>query len=224
MAAAWCPPDHRHYSPSWEHLGLRNSHLEGQIADDCDILVYWYGKRYSISQLFTLFILFLLIYFISLHPSSLEDIYGSLWPMTQLYPSSLLAPVARMNPKPISTFWPSMQSDGTGVGVCPLKSMTRDFWSAGRKTVSLYWTSVRLASIVPPWRGAWEWSCVREECKDEERRSRSRWYHLSPRVKGLLNATPTLSFLCLYNHSELKSGCTEFPVTGNERAWWLPRL
>ena len=33
------------------HLGLRHSHLEPQIADGCDILVYWYGRKYSISHL-----------------------------------------------------------------------------------------------------------------------------------------------------------------------------
>lgn len=60
--------------------------------------------------------------------------------------------------------------------------------------------------------------CERGMLKDEERGNRSQWYHLSPRVKGLLNATPSLSFLCLYNHSELKAGCTEVPVTRNERA------
>ena len=36
------------------HLGLRHSHLESQIADGRDILVYWYGRKYSISHLETI--------------------------------------------------------------------------------------------------------------------------------------------------------------------------
>ena len=38
------------YSPSWVHLGLRNSRWGAGIVDNCDILIYWYGRKYSISQ------------------------------------------------------------------------------------------------------------------------------------------------------------------------------
>ena len=31
-------------------LGLTSLHWRAAIADDCDILVYWYGRKYSISQ------------------------------------------------------------------------------------------------------------------------------------------------------------------------------
>ena len=47
--------------------------------------------RYNKCFLFTLFILFLLIYFISLHPNALEDIYGSLLEKAMAPHSSTLA-------------------------------------------------------------------------------------------------------------------------------------
>ena len=34
----------------WVPLGLTRSHWRAAITEDCDILLYWYGKKYSISQ------------------------------------------------------------------------------------------------------------------------------------------------------------------------------
>ena len=39
------------YSPSWVPSGLTSSPWRTVIADDCDIRVFWYGRKYSISQL-----------------------------------------------------------------------------------------------------------------------------------------------------------------------------
>ena len=36
------------YSPSWVAWGLTNSHWRAIITDDCDILIYWCGRKYSI--------------------------------------------------------------------------------------------------------------------------------------------------------------------------------
>ena len=47
-AAVWWRLDCR-YSPSWVPLWLRNSQQRAAIADDCDILVYWYCRKYFIS-------------------------------------------------------------------------------------------------------------------------------------------------------------------------------
>ena len=46
-AAIWWLLDSRYSSLSW---GLRSSQLRAAISDDRDILVYWYGRKYSTSQ------------------------------------------------------------------------------------------------------------------------------------------------------------------------------
>ena len=46
---SWWLSDHR-YSSSWVHLGLASSHWRAEIANDCDILVYWQGRKCSISH------------------------------------------------------------------------------------------------------------------------------------------------------------------------------
>ena len=38
------------YSPSWVPLGLTSSHLRAVVTGDCDILIYWCGRKYSISH------------------------------------------------------------------------------------------------------------------------------------------------------------------------------
>ena len=38
------------FSPSWVPLGLTSSHWRAAVPDDCDILFYWHGREYSISQ------------------------------------------------------------------------------------------------------------------------------------------------------------------------------
>ena len=45
MAATW-----QVLIPFLSALRLRNSHWRAAIADDCDILVYWYGRKHSISH------------------------------------------------------------------------------------------------------------------------------------------------------------------------------
>ena len=46
MAARW-----QLFFPSWVPSGLTGSHRGAATADDCDILVYWYGKKHSISYM-----------------------------------------------------------------------------------------------------------------------------------------------------------------------------
>ena len=55
VAAIWWPLCLRYFSLSWVPLGLRNSHLETGNPDDCDILADWHGRKYSISQVGSLF-------------------------------------------------------------------------------------------------------------------------------------------------------------------------
>ena len=40
----------RRYSPSWVPLRFTWWYWRAAIADDCDILVYWYGRNYSFSH------------------------------------------------------------------------------------------------------------------------------------------------------------------------------
>ena len=42
--------DSKYSSPSWVPLGLTSSHWRAAVPDDCDIIVYWHGREYSISQ------------------------------------------------------------------------------------------------------------------------------------------------------------------------------
>ena len=49
VAAVWWLLDSR-YSPSWVPLGLTSSHLRAVVTGDCDILIYWCGRKYSISH------------------------------------------------------------------------------------------------------------------------------------------------------------------------------
>ena len=50
VAAVWYLLDCRYFSPSWVSLGFTSSHWRAAVADNCDILVYWYGSKYFISQ------------------------------------------------------------------------------------------------------------------------------------------------------------------------------
>ena len=47
MAAVWWLLDGR-YSPCWVPLGLTSSHWRAVLTDDCDVLIYWCGRKYSI--------------------------------------------------------------------------------------------------------------------------------------------------------------------------------
>ena len=49
VAAFWWLLDGKYSSPSRVPLGL-SSHWRAAIGDDYDILVYWYGRKYPISQ------------------------------------------------------------------------------------------------------------------------------------------------------------------------------
>ena len=53
VAAAGGLLDGRYSSPSWVPLELPSSPWTTEIADDCDILVYWYGRKYFISQVYS---------------------------------------------------------------------------------------------------------------------------------------------------------------------------
>ena len=50
VAAVWYLLDCRYFSPSWVSLGFTSSHWRAAVADNCDILVYWYGRKYFISH------------------------------------------------------------------------------------------------------------------------------------------------------------------------------
>ena len=51
VAVVWWLLDHRYSSLSWVPLGFSSAHWRATMADDCDILAYWYGRKYSISHL-----------------------------------------------------------------------------------------------------------------------------------------------------------------------------
>ena len=53
MAARW-----QVFFPSWVLSGLTSSFWSAAIAHDCDILVYWYGRKHFISQSLQSFVLF----------------------------------------------------------------------------------------------------------------------------------------------------------------------
>ena len=50
MAAVWRLLDGRYSFPSCVPSRLTTSHWRAVIADDCDIIVYWCGRKYYISQ------------------------------------------------------------------------------------------------------------------------------------------------------------------------------
>ena len=50
VGAVWYLLDCRYFSPSWVSLGVTSSHWRAAVADDWDILVYWYGRKYFISH------------------------------------------------------------------------------------------------------------------------------------------------------------------------------
>ena len=52
VGAVWYLLDYRYFSPSWVSLGLTSSHWRAAVADDRDILVYWYGRKYFISNFY----------------------------------------------------------------------------------------------------------------------------------------------------------------------------
>ena len=47
---AWRLLDHRYSSPSWVPSGLTGLHWRAAVSDDCDSLVYWDGRTYSMSH------------------------------------------------------------------------------------------------------------------------------------------------------------------------------
>ena len=69
MAGTWWLLDGRCSFPSWVSSGFTSSHWKATITDGCDIsdgcdtLVYWYGRKYSISHMY-IYVYIFLIFFI----------------------------------------------------------------------------------------------------------------------------------------------------------------
>jgi len=51
-AAVWWLLDGRYSFPSWVSSGFPGPHWRAAITDACDVHVFWYRRKYSISQMF----------------------------------------------------------------------------------------------------------------------------------------------------------------------------